>query len=482
MFLSILCFALCGIVLMNSHTDVMHAILAQYNYGKNDINKAMNHYEKAFDLGYKNSDARMKYINLLLNSPINETNQKRIIKFVNIPENDSAKYKAEIFLSDLKLEIYKKYAGNYITQVPYNQKIIRWSHNPITYKYYNSSITPEYYINEINNAFLIWGEQSENTLKFKEVNNNPDIIIRFNNQKTKVGSSEKYIAAYTQPIIKNSILKNMTVDFFITTPDDKYFTPNQVYNIALHEIGHAIGIMGHSDYRKSVMNMTTDYVILSNDLRKDLTIQDINTLKLLYNTIPEISDLIKNDAEYISSIVIGKQEEIANTKIKEAKKYIKKAPNLPTGYIDLADAYVSLEEYPKAVSSLNRALSLANNDEIISMIYYNLAVSYFLMSDFEQAKSCLGKSGSLQDSESAQKLLAEIYYALDEKQDAINIYKNLILKNQSDIEYVILLTNIYVRNHQYIKARLVLKEFISKNPNERHNPKLSPYGIIKLFL
>jgi outer membrane protein assembly factor BamD (BamD/ComL family) len=62
------------------------------------------------------------------------------------------------------------------------------------------------------------------------------------------------------------------------------------------------------------------------------------------------------------------------------------------------------------------------------------------------------------------------------------MYEYLISKYPSNIEYVIALTNIYVRDNEYLKARKVLKRFISKNPQERTNSRLAPYGIIRLGL
>ncbi len=482
MFLSVLCFILGGIAWFNYHSEIVFAILAEYNYNRNNINIAIQQYEKAFDGGYKNSKARMSYVNLIINSPLNSEAQARLIKFINLSEDDAAKYKAELFLSDLRSEIHRKYPDNYISQTTYNQKLIRWSHNPVTYNFYNAQKAPEYFKEEINNAFSVWEANSDDKIIFKQVSNNPDIVIRFNTKKTYAEDTEKYIVALTKPIIQADVLKNMVIDFFVTTPDGEYFTKNQVYNTALHEIGHALGIMGHSDSIKSIMYMSSDSVTLTNDLRKELTIKDLNTLKLLYSTKPEITDKNIEDYEYTSSLVIGKTENIANAKIREAKNYIKNAPNLPQGYIDLADVYVSQGEYSKAVDALNKALTLADSDEILSMIYYNLAVSYYFMSDFAQAKSFLGMSGGMQNSESAKQLLAEIYSKSSATTEAIAMYEDLIIKHPSNIEYVIALTNIYVRDKRYLKAREVLKEFITKNPSERNNPKLSPYGIVKAFL
>ena len=39
----------------------------------------------------------------------------------------------------------------------------------------------------------------------------------------------------------------MTMKFYIKDINGKFFTANQVYNTALHEIAHALGVMGHSN-------------------------------------------------------------------------------------------------------------------------------------------------------------------------------------------------------------------------------------------
>ena len=482
MFLSLFFFFVGIWLLSESNSGFFYNMLAEYNYSIDKKDKALKYYERAFELGYKSAKSGNIYAGILLNPPVGTESQMKLVKFLQNSDDDVVKYKAELFFTDLKGDIQKKYPDNYISQATYNQKVLRWSHNPITYDYYNEQKAPEYFINEIDNAFSVWEANSDNKVSFKRVKENPDIVIRFNTKKTKADDMEKYIVAYTQPVIVSNVLKNMVTDYYLTSPDGNYFTQNQVYNTALHEIGHALGIMGHCDFPKSIMYMSTDILTVTNYARKDLTLSDINTLKLLYSISPEITDKGVTKSEYIPYIVLGDENKVTGAKLREAQLYIKKTPNLPQGYIDLADAYVTLEEYPKAVKALNKALSLAGEDEILSVIYYNLAVSYYLMSDYKTAKNYLEKSGSMQAQESARRLLAEIYCALGEKTSAIAEYEGLILKYPENIEYVIALTNIYVRDKQYLKARAVLKEFVNKNPKEKNNPKLSSYGIIKAFL
>ena len=58
----------------------------------------------------------------------------------------------------------------------------------------------------------------------------------------------------------------------------------------------------------------------------------------------------------------------------------------------------------------------------------------------------------------------------------------LISKNPHNIEYVVALTNIYVMNRQFMKARQVLSGFYRNNPSEKNNPRLAPYGVLRFLL
>lgn len=481
--LSVLSFALCGFLYFDSHSAEINIARADYYFKNNEIDSAIKLYEQAFDAGAQNPKARYNYVNLVINSPLNAEAQEKLVKFIEAQkEDDAAKYKASSFLNELRFEIHRKYPDNYISQGTYNGKILRWSTNPITYGYVNQDKAPEYFVHEIDEAFSTWQKALRGKIEFKKVENHPKIIIQFNDESISAKEDEKYVVALTKPILNIENLKNMTMDFYLTEPNGQYFSENQVYNTALHEIGHAIGFMGHSDNYRNIMHMSTDSRTVSNDLRKVLTSSDINTMNLLYCIKPDLTDSKTLNGEYTKYLVLGGDIDVTNAKVREAKTYINKAPNLPAGYIDLADAYVSLHEYSKAAKNLHRALMLAKDNETIYMIYYNLALTNYFSENYNDAKEYLSKSGPIRETETAKHLLAEIYTASGAKSEAIGLYSDLIQQYPANIEYVIALTNIYVRDKNYLKARSVLKDFVSKNPQEKNNPRLAPYGIIRAFL
>ena len=467
---------------VQNHQAEILASKAENYYKKNNIEKAQNYFEKAFDLGLNNSKYRDIYLNSIINSPLTIEAQERLIKFLQNSKEDAANIKAKYFLYDLQQEIYKKYPENYISNAVFNQKIMRWGKLPITYGYENTEGTPEYFITEINNAFTEWEKVTEHQILFEQ-SNNPNIIIKFEeNNPARFDEEKKYIVAYTTPIIDLNRLKNMEIIFYLKDPSGDYFSQNQVYNTALHEIVHAIGFMGHCSDKNNIMYLSKDSKSVINDTRENLTEADINTVKLLYKIKPQITNIDETKSDYIPFLVLGEEEEVTNAKIQEAKIYIKKAPNLPAGYIDLAEGYVAAKDYTKAIKALKVALKYADTETVRGMVYFNLAVTYFSLEQFESAREYLTYSMQIKDTDEKHYLLANIYAKEGKTNPAEKEYSYLIAKNPQNIEYIIALTNLYIVNKQYLKARHSLKLFFDKNPNERANPRFAPYGIIKFGL
>ncbi len=466
----------------NSNMDKILAFGAEKSFKQNNIAKVQEDLEKSFELGLKDAKYRDLYVNSIINSPFNSEAQDKLLNFIKYPVEDAAKYKAEGFLTDFKREINKKYPDNYITQAVYNQKIMRWSKIPITYCFVNSYSAPDYFIKEIENAFTRWEVATEHQILFTPVDSDANIIIEFNLQNPVTTASGKYVVAYTVPELNVNYLKNTTIKFYLKDLNGEYYSKNQVYNTALHEIVHAIGFMGHSSDNDDIMHSTKDAKSVTNDEREELTQADINTVKLLYKIKPDITNESNPTGTYTPFLVLGNEEQIQQAKMKEAVSYVVKAPKLAGGYIDLAESYIANKEYDKAVKSLKKALKLADSNEVRGMIYYNLAVVYYYSEEFDKAQKYLLGALQIKESNDSRYLLAEVYAKSGRVQESIKEYERLIKLNPKNIEYVIGLTNLYVHEHKYMKARLVLKNYIRANPSDKENKRLKSYGIIRLLL
>lgn len=445
---------------------------------KNNVQKAQLYFEQAFSNGITDSKQREIYFNSIISSPITADSQEKLVKLIELSPNDYVSLNAEYLLYDLKTEIHRKYSQNYIERSVYNQQILHWNTMPIKYGYKNTDNIPKYFLTEIDNAFQEWEKSTQDKIQFKHDDNSPNIIISFNNNNEIIEENKKYIVAYTTPEIIGSELKKMTIFFNLKNYENKYFSENQIYNTALHEIGHALGFMGHSYNKKNVM-----YYLKNTDDKEnkiDLTTADMQTMQLLYDIKPDISNTTNSQSKYIPYVVLGDDDFINKTKLKEADNYIKNAPNLPNGYIDIAEIYFAKQDYKNAVTYLKKGLKLATNDDIKSLIYYNLAVANLQLGNTKSAKDYI--TASKTDTDEVHYLLAEIYTKEKNWQNAINEYNYLIEKDSKNPEYTIGLTNTYIKNKKFIKARQTLKKHFDKYPSDKTNPKFKEYGIIKLFL
>lgn len=468
-------------ILFYSNRAAIYADIGKYYTKRDDYIRAQIYYQKSYDLGNRDKNFRENYVNLLINSPLTLEAQERLVSIAEGEYKDSASESAKYFLYNLKRAIHNKYPNNYIQQASFNQKIVHWGKIPITYSFKQTKGVPQEIITAVNDAFDSWERASSARIRFERVSVNADIVVSFTNNIIRIPKfGEKYIIAYTVPDITSNKLNRMDLTLNLTGIDGVKFTPNQMYNIALHEIFHALGFMGHSFDNENIMYITQTGESMINDERKIITDSDKATLELFYKVRPDITNAQELIYEYIPYPVIGDNAEINYAKAIEAKKYIKKVPRVSTGYIDLAQTLLNQEDYEGAILNLKKALFLSNNDNTTYLALYNLAVAYYFDKDYEFALFYAQKAMDIKDNNELHFLLAEIYKNQNDNSNAIKEYTYLVSNEPDNIEYVVNLTNIYISRHNYLKARKVLKNYIKRNPKEKNNPRFKPCRLLLL--
>ena len=472
---------LCFILFIKTHAEIIYTNLGDFYYKRNNVEKAVLYFEKALDRGAADTKLRETYVNSIINSPLTVENQEKLLKIINANINDTASRTAKYFLFNLKREINNKYPQNYVQQATYNGKILHWGEFPISYVVKNTKDIPKSFIEEIDNAFNEWERVSSCRVRFvKENIGSGDIEVEFIKEQTDnpvYGS--KYVSAYTTPDVGQTKLNKMSIKINILDPEGKMFTQNQIYNTALHEIFHALGMMGHSYEPEDVMFMTKKHAVIINDERVKISDADKKTLELLYKIKPDITNENKIKYEYIPYLIIGNDAEINNFKKLEANNYIHNAPNLPGGYIDLAESFAAEGKYIEAIHNLEKALRLATDKETKYIIFYNMAVSYYKIDFYDIATDNIEKAFQLKDTEELHQLKAEINIKKNNIKDAIDEYTYLTEKNPHNIDYTIALANIYVKQHNYLKVRNIVKTYLKNNPKDKNNVRLKPYGILR---
>lgn len=462
----------------HNYPEIMGTIAIK-SFQKGDYQKALDCAEYALSNGFYDADLRSKYVEVLLDKELNVETQEKLYKILQSDKSDVAKAKVEQAFYKLRREIFNKYPDNYISKAPINEKIMRWGEMPITYNFYydKDAEIPEYYNTEIVKAFDEWSKATNGNLIFEQSFKNPNIIIYYLKINPADEDAKKYVLAYTKPQIVGNKLEYSQINFYINDIEGKTFSRNQVYNTALHEIAHALGIMGHSSDSRNILFMSSKPKTVIFDKRESLSDADVATMNLLYDIKPDVTN-VKAGGKYIPNVVLGDNEDISVSKIKEAEFYIKKAPKLPAGYIDLAEGYALMGEYKKAISALKKAMNYADNEDIKSIINYNLAISYYQTKNYDKALEYLDLASAYKSDETLAPLKMLIFKEM--KNEIMMI--ELLSQNPNNIEFVITLMNYYIEQKQPFKARKVLKGFIENNPAEKYNSRFKSYGWVSMFL
>lgn len=373
--------------------------IGQKAYANKNYQEAYSKLRLANLLSPKNTDARYYYVQTLIKLAPTLEIQKELFSISQANRPDSADLIADRQISKWRNQISHNVGDNYIEQVPFNNKILRWdlSKMPLNVCIKNDSPNqlPAYYESSLKKAFLQW-QASTGFLKFNFVDDpsNAQILVTIKTAKDMRNCKEncKYVMAYTEPKFKNDLLNKMEITFYDSNNLGQPFSEREIYNTSLHEIAHSLGIMGHSYDKDDLMYMEYNSNENFDKFRSDFQLisqTDLNTMGLLYKLIPDITNTplseFDTSRQFFAPIVIGDEKQINSRKLLEAKNYIEAAPNLPNGYIDLASAYAEQKEYNNAIESLDKALELSSNNEEKFIIYYNFAVIYMEIKDWDTA-------------------------------------------------------------------------------------------------
>lgn len=396
-------------------------------YKVKNFEKAHKYFAIAKNLKPDNKEYKYNYVLALASIPPTYNVQKEMFELSKNNVTDSAARLALVQLDFWKRRILKKYGQNYIEQTPYDSLILRWDISSFPLKVYidfpaNDKL-PEYYKNEITKALEQW-ESASGFLKFTfaQKAKNAHIVIKFLPlpENNCAGRVCKYVVAYTEPTIKVNMLKRMTITLYDKDAYGNYFSDKELYNTILHEIGHALGIMGHSYSTDDLMYMSNEeqqnniYTRFRSSFQY-ISAKDINTVTLLYNLAPDISNIpvakIKKEKLIYPPIILGTTEDMQMDKIKEAKNYIEKAPAIPNGYIDLAIAYAQLGQKKNAIKALNKALELSKTPQDFYITYYNLSVVEMNSQNLSKALVYARQAQEYVDSDEIADLISNIEHA-----------------------------------------------------------------------
>lgn len=129
-------------------------------------------------------------------------------------------------------------------------------------------------------ACKAWEKGSNGAVRFKEAKNKKNVHIRcrFLDDPSKLGTNKQgeTTSSYDMNGIKSADLKILTLD----RNSGKEQSDDLIYHTALHEIGHSLGIDGHSPHHDDIMFFSE----LEENWEKETALsgRDLETIKLLY--------------------------------------------------------------------------------------------------------------------------------------------------------------------------------------------------------
>lgn len=326
---------------------------------------------------------KIKTANALEKLPLTYENQKLICDFLELYEDESFSFLLKQKINKFRSKIDLAIGPNYVYNITSEGLVIRWEDDSFPLKVHINSGNAEQQL-LIKNAFDYWTIATKNFFSFaytdnvKEANIRVSILDSTNSNCTEPNCL--FVAASTYPIVKNNILKYMDISIFTKDPFGNPFTKETIRNTTMHEIGHALGVMGHSDNTDDLMFASEDSAPYNyyTQYQSALTNNDINTLNYLYMIIPHISNINQNKLNKKNkihpNIVFGTKKQIRKREIQNAINYINNTPNLANGYLHLGAAYVQDKNYKKAFETYKKAYSLSIDINEKYLIAYNLAI------------------------------------------------------------------------------------------------------------
>ena len=373
------------------------------------------------DLGYTSSAE--DELNMFLNEEDAQTSSHAGYTFkLNVKEMPDKLYFDSIKNEDLlqkKREIINQKVGeNYIDSVLSYGTLERWNPESFPLKVYiqKPPEVPPSHINEIYNAFTKWADTTNGFISFQYVDSpeQADIICDYPQDFYRSCSTDQSSVTSKQYFTydENGYIKKSNIDLTYKDCNGEIYAEDLVYAFALREIGHSLGLRGHSGIFK---NKVLYYPVArkNESVRPEINVADINTLKLIYSVLPDKTNTEFSEEQRKKLIkpeeIWGDTIERSVTSEKAILYNIERSPDIPSLHIALANYYSEHGQYDEALAVYSRSIVLLNDAAFKARVYVKVGDTYSSQHRYLEALE-------------AYKLSLK---SLNDKNNLFNVYFNL---------------------------------------------------------
>ncbi len=281
-----------------------------------------------------------------------------------------------------------------------------------------------------------------------------DIEVTFESRPTAKPNSLEL--GQTMPQYNNEgIIQKSYMQLFTIHPiTKKEITEDEIYATFLHEMGHAIGIVGHSQNPNDLMYASAT--------RSSYSGQDVSTVRAIYSK---------------KGMSAEAKSQAAQNKLEEAENYAKKYSKESIAWINLAQTYYAQNNYAKAAEAYKEAIKISPND---ASIYIGLASCYYASKKYDEAIECLKWAQSLNlDDYQRNRIIELLSYNYNAKGDLDNGYfytKEALDANPYDKNNLGNFLIVCAKTKRKDEAKTYLRNYLEAKPEDRDDPALKDFA------
>ena len=374
--------------------------------------------------------------------------------------------------------INEKFPGNYIDRSLKSGELVRW--NPSTFPLHvyveDNPELPEYFNITVKKAFSEWQKVSDNfiTFSFTEDEDYADIKCFFPADYRSENDGQRMISGVTNFQFDNDKLKYAAINFASYDMDNKFRTKDALYSTALHEIGHALGIAGHSVNKEDIMFPVTQHG------KAKISQSDISTLKLIYSIVPDKTN--KNYSQYDKNKYITTEDVLGNydTRLDIELEAVKADVNADKNsyfagkYFNMGNIYYKKKDFQNAIKNYEKGLSLTSGEKDIEAVNMNIAICYNELKNYDKALEHVQISNNIKNTTEKSAFIANLYYQKGEFEKAKNLSLKILSAHPDNYNSYITLYHIYKEENNDVEIYKLYEQgmkYFPDNPPIRINIK-----------